>query len=89
MTKYPPVKRYASSQVREQFAEMLDAAERGEEVMIERRGVRFSLRAEPGKGRHTRRPSIIEYMDPAVARGEWMWELTPGGLAFRSRRSRR
>jgi len=89
MTKYPPPKRYSSSQVRERFADMLDAAERGEDVVIERRGVRFALRVEPGTSRQSRRRSIIEYMDPAVERGEWSWTLGPDGLAFRGRRSRK
>jgi antitoxin (DNA-binding transcriptional repressor) of toxin-antitoxin stability system len=77
------MKRYASSQVRERFAEMLDAAEKGEEVFIERRGVRYVLRAEsePAASRK-RRKSLITYMHPAVEAGQWTWELGPDGLEF-------
>ena len=76
------MKRYTSSQVRERFADILDAAERGEEVVIERRGVRYVLRAESARaGRpRRRRRSLIAYMDPAVAAGQWTWELGPDGL---------
>ena len=77
------MKRYTSSQVRERFADILDAAERGEEVIIERRGVRYVLRADSARAaRPRRRRSLIEYMDPAVARGDWTWELGPEGLVF-------
>ena len=79
------MKRYASSQVRERFAEMLDAAEKGEEVFIERRGVRYVLRAEgkrPPPKRRRQSPSLITHMDPAVEAGQWTWELGPDGLEF-------
>ena len=76
------MKRYTSSQVRERFADILDAAERGEEVIIERRGVRYVLRAESARRTRTRRGSLITYMDPAVAAGQWTWELGPNGLEF-------
>ena len=82
------MKRYTSSQVRERFADMLDAAERGEDVIIERRGVRYVLRAETTRATRRRRP-VIAHVDPAVARGDWTWELGSGGLAFvGARRSR-
>ena len=76
------MKRYTSSQVRERFAEMLDAAEKGEEVFIERRGVRYVLRAESKRPARKRRRPVIEYMHPAVAAGQWTWELGPVGLEF-------
>ena len=68
---------------------MLDAAERGEDVIIERRGVRYTLRVEAGTSRPLRRRSVIEYVDPAVERGEWTWALGPDGLAFDGRRKSR
>jgi len=76
------MKRYASSQVRERFAEMLDAAEKGEEVFIERRGVRYVLRAESRRPSRKRRQSLIAYMDPAIEAGQWTWELGADGLQF-------
>jgi len=82
------VKRYTSSQVRERLADVLDAAERGEEVIIERRGVRFSIRAERAGSTRRRRQPVIETVDPAVAAGEWTWTWKPAGLTFSSKRRR-
>lgn len=82
------MKRYTSSQVRQRFAEVLDAAERGDTVVIERRNARFLLRAEP-RSRERRRRSVIEYVDPAVLAGEWTWTWGKGGLRFRARRRRK
>jgi antitoxin (DNA-binding transcriptional repressor) of toxin-antitoxin stability system len=81
------MKRYTSSQVRERLSDVLDAAERGEEVVIERRGARFLLRVEGSDrpaARRRGRPAI-EILDPAVAEGEWTWAWKPTGLAFTKR----
>ena len=81
------MKRYTSSQVRERLSDVLDAAERGEEVVIERRGARFFLRVEGSDrpaARRRGRPAI-EILDPAVAKGEWTWAWKPTGLAFTKR----
>lgn len=83
------VKRYTSSQVRQRLATVLDAAERGEHVVIERRGIRFALRAErPARPTRERRRPVIEIVDPAVAAGVWTWTWQPTGLSFTSRRRR-
>jgi len=83
------MKRYTSSQVRQHLADVLDAAERGEPVLIERRGVRFAIRAEPVRRTpHGTRKPILEGMDPAVAEGRWTWTWRAGGLRF-ARRGRR
>ena len=81
------MRRYTSSQARERLSDVLDAAERGEAVVIERRGARFSLRVERASRTPARRRlPAIEMLDPAVAAGEWTWTWKPGGLAFRGRR---
>ena len=79
-------KRYTSSQVRERLSDVLDAAERGEEVVIERRGARFILRLDPSiRPVARRRKPAIDVLDPAVAKGEWTWTWKPTGLAFTKR----
>lgn len=83
------VKRYTVSQVRERLAEALDEADRGVPVVIERRGVRYSLKPEPAAAPQSRRKSIVEIVDPEVAEGQWTWELGARGLRFKSRRPRR
>jgi len=82
------MRRYTSSQLRSRLAEILDAAERGERVVVERRGTRFTIRPEhpaAAPPRH-RRPSLIAWMDPAIEAGGWTWDYRPGqGLRFRAR----
>ena len=84
------MKRCSSSELRSRLAEMLDTAERGEPVVIERRGTRFVLCAEPvrPRTRRSRRP-LIEILDPAVADGQWTWSWSSNGLTFSGRSRRR
>ena len=77
------------AQARQQLPALLTAAEQGQPVVIERRGVRFTLRATPFK-RASRRPArVIEVIDPAVAQGRWTWTWSARGLGFSRRRQRR
>lgn len=76
---------YTVSQVRERLSEALDEAERGSPVVIERRGVRYRLTLDEEKQpkRRRKREPMFEYLDPAVAAGQWRWDYTPGqGLTF-------
>ena len=62
------MKRYTAAQARQRFAEVLDAAERGQPVLVERRGVSFVVQAQRVRRlRGQRRKSLILYLDPAVA----------------------
>ena len=88
------VKRYSVAQARIHFSHLLDAAEAGDAVVIERRGTRFRLETDrSGGGRAVRRTAgqrrIIEHVDPAVMAGEWTWEWAGTGLRFKARRQRR
>ena len=82
------MKRYTSSQVRARLADVIDAAERGEEVIIERRGVRYSVRAERATPVQRTRKSLIQSVDPGVAAGEWTWTWNADGPTFSSKRHR-
>ena len=74
--------RTTAAQARQNLSRLLDAAERGEEVIVERRGVRFRIVAEaaepaapPGE------PLLVA--DDAVLSGEWHWEAgADGDLVF-------
>jgi hypothetical protein len=80
------MKRYTVSQVRERLAEALDQADKGVPVVIERKGVRYSLKAER-PARRTRKPKpMFEILDPAVAAGQWTWDSEPGSMTFRDTR---
>jgi antitoxin (DNA-binding transcriptional repressor) of toxin-antitoxin stability system len=84
------MKRFTAAQARQRFSELLDAAERGRPVLVERRGVRFVVKAQvPSSTKTRRRKSLIASLDPAVLAGEWTWASVAGGLRFVPRRRRR
>ena len=83
------MKRYTVSQVRERLAEALDQAEKGVPVVIERKGVRYSLTVERPPARPRRRKSRIIILDPAVEAGQWTWDWEPGKMEFRDTRTRK
>jgi hypothetical protein len=76
------MKGYKVSEARARFGELLDEAQAGDVVFIERHGVRFSLRAEDAPGADPRTKSTITWAHPAVWAGQWTWEEGPNGLEF-------
>jgi antitoxin (DNA-binding transcriptional repressor) of toxin-antitoxin stability system len=82
------VKRYTAAQARQHLSDVLDAAESGEPVVIERRGVRFAVRPERTAAQRRRTP-VVTWLDPAVERGAWTWTWTAAGLEFSARSRRR
>lgn len=84
------MKRYTVSVARERLADVLDAAESGERVIIERRGVRYQIQPEvkPRRSNLSFGPKITK-VDAAVNAGQWTWKLGPDGLEFVPRRPRR
>jgi prevent-host-death family protein len=82
------MRRATAAQARQHFAELLDAAERGEQVIIERRGIRFVLAPQRRRSR-PKRMSLLEILDPAVESGQWTWEAGPKGIRFAARPARR
>lgn len=81
------MKRYTAAQARARLSHILDTAEAGDAVVIERRGMRFTLQADRVRRRTVRRASIIQFADPAVTEGRWTWTWGPKGLRF-ARRSK-
>lgn len=80
-------KRYSVAEARKNLADLLNAAESGEIVVIERRGVRYTLRtAEPIA--KTKRKNLVEESDPAVDAGNYTWDDSEGGLAFTAREAK-
>lgn len=80
------MKRYSVAQARSNFSSLLDAAESGESIVIERRKVRFRIEAQRPGGRTAPAPSPIAYADPAVLHGDWTWAWGQDGLRFSKRR---
>lgn len=83
------MKDFKVAEARARFGELLDQAEQGDPVCIERRGIRFTLQAERPRPRPATRRPFFTYVDPDVMRGEWTWVWGKGGVQFRARRKRR
>lgn len=78
------------AEARARFGELLDEAEKGRPVSIERRGVRFRVIAESsGKSKSSTTAPLFEFVDASVAEGQWSWKPGLKGLAFAARRKRR
>jgi hypothetical protein len=65
---------------------LLDEAERGQAVVVERKGVRFRIDVEQPVTRRTRATRIFEHVDHDVTSGSWTWTARGTGLSFRPRR---
>jgi hypothetical protein len=89
------MKGFKVAEARARFGELLDEAEKGETVFIERYGTWFALKAEgpPAKSLGRKVPkSTITWAHPAVEAGQWTWREGPNGSEFvdtRRRKSRR
>jgi hypothetical protein len=85
------MKRYPVAVARQRLADLLDAADAGQRVVIERRGVRYIIEAEKRRRPAARRrqPVLIKVVDAAIRSGEWTWTWQGDGLAFAPRRGAR
>ena len=82
------MKRYTAAQARARLSDALNDAEAGTPVVIERRGVRFSLVRQSAKAaspKRVKRAPLVEILDPAVERGQWTWTPARGRLRFGAR----
>jgi prevent-host-death family protein len=70
------------SEARARFGEILDEAEQGSPVVIERRGVHFRLVAEPSRRARRSAERLFDYVDPDVMSAGWTWRQGPDGLRF-------
>lgn len=77
------------AEARARFGEILDEAEGGTPVTIERRGVRFTLSAEAAAPARVPKPALFEQVDAQVLTGRWTWKPSARGLTFSARRKRR
>jgi antitoxin (DNA-binding transcriptional repressor) of toxin-antitoxin stability system len=83
------MKRLKVAEARARFGEILDEAEKGHPVFIERRGVRFRVVAEPMVKPATAKSPLVATVDPAVITGQWSWVTGRRGLTFAARRKAR
>ena len=77
------------AEARAKFGEILDEAEGGTPVTIERRGVRFTLSAERRAPAKVSRAALFEHVDAQLLTGQWTWKPSARGLTFSARRKRR
>jgi prevent-host-death family protein len=78
------------AEARARFGEILDAAEKGLPVVIERRGVRFRLVADVAERATKQDAARFDFVDPGVMGGQWTWRATGArGMQFAPRRKRR
>ena len=75
---------YSVSLARARLADLLDAAERGERVIIERRGIRHALTVEEPAARWVGPRPRLEIVDESVESGTWTWTWAPAGALFRA-----
>ena len=83
--------RFTASEARKRISDVLNGAEQGETVVIERRGVRFRVvidRLGPIKTVPAGKAPVLEIRDPGVEAGTWTWRPERGGLKFSRRSSR-
>ena len=84
------MRRFTVSEARARFGDVLDEADRGETVIIERRGVQYAVKIHPFPTEKTAPESkYFEWIDPVVMSGQWTWTLTKNGLRFTPRRPRK
>ena len=81
------MKKYSVSMVRERLSEALDAADRGQPVLIERRGVTYELTVRQAPHRRKKAARQIDILDRSIADGNWTWDWEKGDLHLRTRRS--
>jgi antitoxin (DNA-binding transcriptional repressor) of toxin-antitoxin stability system len=65
---------------------VLDEAEQGGPVIIERRGVRYQVTVVAASRRRRKAAPRIEVLDPAIDEGQWSWTRGADGLTLRSRK---
>lgn len=72
--------RYSVGDARKQMAHVLDEAEKGQGVIIERKGVLFRLSLDaPKRPAHRAKPPQLEILDAAVENGTWTWDMKAKG----------
>jgi antitoxin (DNA-binding transcriptional repressor) of toxin-antitoxin stability system len=83
------MKSYRVAEARAKFGTLLDEAESGDDVVIERDGVRFRLEAaRPERRRAARARAPLAFVDADVLSGSWTWSGGAKGVSFRRRKAR-
>ena len=65
--------RVTATEARKRLFQLLDAVEKGEEVIVERRGVCYQLRLDEPKVDRQPRPRPEIEIDPEILDHDWSW----------------
>lgn len=80
------VKVYSVARARAHLADLLDAAESGEHVIIERRGVRHALTVQEPRTPWRPGRRCIAIVDAGIEDGNWSWTWDARGIKPTRRR---
>jgi antitoxin (DNA-binding transcriptional repressor) of toxin-antitoxin stability system len=83
------MKQYTVSELREHLAGALDRAERGEPVVVARRGRRFRIVTDTPASARVRAKAFFQVTDPRLLETGWTWVWTAPGHQMRLRTTRR
>ena len=83
------MKAYTVTELREQLASALDRAERGESVVVARRGRRFRIVTDTPTRARGRTKAFFLVTDPHLLENGWTWEWTAPGRPMQLHTPRR
>lgn len=77
----------SATESRKRLFELFDACDRGDDVRIVRRGTTYRLSVAGPRKRPAKGSITVEWVDPAVERGQWTFEASSkGSVAFKARK---
>ena len=77
----------SATESRKRLFQLLDACDRGTNPRIVRRGTVYRLSVAGPRKKAAKAAITLEWVDPAVERGQWTFETAArGGVAFKARK---
>ena len=77
----------SATESRKRLFELFDACDRGDDVRIVRRGTTYRLSVAGPRKKPARTSITLEWVDPAVERGQWTFETSgKGSVGFKARK---
>jgi antitoxin (DNA-binding transcriptional repressor) of toxin-antitoxin stability system len=77
----------SATESRKRLFQLFDAADRGDDVRIVRRGTVYRLSVAEPRKKAPKAAITLEWVDPAVEPGQWTFEPSSrGGVTFKPRK---